>query len=122
MQLFKRQRKLAMQQAPAWSANQGNCGGAHQVVGDGGYTVYDVHDRSLRQTAAATELLARVDAGIRTLGQLARLAGAIGGGFLATELGTRGALTLAAAILGAAAIVACARVSLRRNSSRTSST
>jgi hypothetical protein len=91
---------------------------AHQVVGDGGYTVYDVHDRSLRQTAAAPELLARVDAGIRTLGQLARLAGAVGGGYLATELGTRAGLTLAAAILAAAAIVACAQVYLRSISSR----
>jgi MFS family permease len=40
---------------------------AHQVIGDGGYTVHDVHDRTLRQTAVAPELLARVDAGIRTV-------------------------------------------------------
>ena len=70
---------------------------AHQVVGDGGYNVYDVHDRTLRQTVAAPELRARVDAGIRTLGQLARLAGAVGGGLIATAIGTRSALVLSAA-------------------------
>jgi len=77
----------------------------HQVVGDGGYNLYDVHDRTLRQTAARPELLARVDAGIRTLGQLARLTGAIGGGLIATALGTRSALVLSAAIYVVALLV-----------------
>ena len=76
---------------------------AHQVVGDGGHVVYDVHDRTLRQTAAAPEFIARVDAGIRTLGQIARLAGAVGGGILATAVGTRPALALAAAFYAVAA-------------------
>jgi len=76
---------------------------AHQVVGDGGHVIYDVHDRTLRQTAAAPELLARVDAGIRALGQAARLAGALGGGLLATLAGTRPALALAAALYAVAA-------------------
>jgi hypothetical protein len=31
----------------------------HQVVGDGGHIVYDVHDRTLRQTAVSPDLLAR---------------------------------------------------------------
>jgi len=78
---------------------------SHQVIGDGGYAVYDVHDRTLRQTAVGPELLARVDAGIRTLGQLARLVGALGGGMLATFLGTRSALTLAAFVFGTALVV-----------------
>jgi predicted MFS family arabinose efflux permease len=78
---------------------------AHQVVGDGGYNVYDVHDRTLRQAAVAPHLLARVDSGIRTLGQLARLLGAVGGGFIATEIGTRSALALSAAIYVLAFIV-----------------
>jgi predicted MFS family arabinose efflux permease len=81
---------------------------AHQVVGDGGHVVYDVHDRTLRQTVAAPELLARVDAGIRTLGQAARLAGAVGGGILATAAGTRPALALAAALYAVAAGVVLA--------------
>jgi len=78
---------------------------SHQVIGDGGYAVYDVHDRTLRQTAVGPDLLARVDAGIRTLGHLARLAGALGGGVLASFLGTRAALTLAALFFGAALVV-----------------
>jgi len=77
---------------------------AHQVVGDGGHVIYDVHDRTLRQTAVAPGLLARVDAGIRTLGQLARLAGALGGGILATVAGTRPALVLGAILYAAAAV------------------
>lgn len=83
---------------------------AHQVVGDGGYTVHDVHDRTLRQTAVAPELLARVDAGIRTLGQLARLAGAIVGGALATHFGARPALALSAALFAIAAAYAYVRL------------
>ena len=85
---------------------------AHQVVGDGGYIVHDVHDRTLRQSAAP-ELLARVDAGIRTLGQFARLAGAIGGGALATGFGARPALALSAALIAIAAAYAYARLARR---------
>ena len=81
----------------------------HQVVGDGGHAVHDVYDRTLRQSAAP-ELLARVDAGIRTLGLLAQLAGAIGGGTLATHFGTRPALALAAALIAVAAAYALKRL------------
>jgi MFS family permease len=76
-----------------------------QVIGDGGHVVFDIHDRTLRQTAVAPGLLARVDAGIRTLGQLARLAGAVGGGLIATAIGTRSALVLSAAIYVVAFLV-----------------
>lgn len=77
---------------------------AHQVVGDGGRALYDVHDRTLRQTSVGPELLARVDAGIRTLGQVATLIGAIGGGALATVLGARYALVLSAGLLAVASV------------------
>jgi MFS family permease len=87
---------------------------AHQVIGDGGYSVYEVHDRTLRQTAVPADLLARVDAGIRTLGQLARLIGALGGGVLATWLGARQALALSAALFACAAAVAYTRLVARR--------
>lgn len=83
---------------------------AHQVVGDGGQTLRDVHDRTLRQTEVAPELLARVDAGIRTAGQLATLAGAVGGGALATWLGAREALFIAAFLVVLAALVVHARL------------
>lgn len=78
----------------------------HQVLGDSGHIVYEVHDRTLRQTAVAPHLLARVDAGIRTLGHLATLLGALGGGALATVVGARLALTLSATLFMSAAIMA----------------
>ena len=78
----------------------------HQIVGDSGATLYEVHSRTLRQTLAPAALQARVDAGIRTLGQGATLAGALGGGALATWAGTRAALVLSALVLMAAALAA----------------
>ena len=78
----------------------------HQVVGDSGSTVYDVHGRTLRQTAVPQEQLARVDAGIRTLEHIALVAGALGGGWLATWAGARVALVLSALLLLAAALAA----------------
>ena len=83
---------------------------AHQVLGDGGHTVFAVHDRTLRQTAVAPAFLARVDAGIRTLGHLATLAGALAGGVLATAIGVRPALAISAAIFALAAALAYARL------------
>jgi Na+/melibiose symporter-like transporter len=87
---------------------------AHQVIGDGGHIVHDVHDRTLRQTVVSPDLLARVDAGIHTLGQLATLIGAVGGGALATWLGARLALTLSAALFASAAAVTYIRLVARR--------
>ena len=83
---------------------------AHQVIGDGGHTIYDVHDRTIRQTAVEPQLLARADGAIRTVGQVAALLGAIGGGALATIVGARFALALSALLLGAAAVVAYYRL------------
>ena len=79
---------------------------AHQIVGDGGRTVHDVHDRTLRQTSTEPALRARVDAGIRSAGQFATLVGAIGGGAAASAFGTRAALWISAALIAAAACVA----------------
>lgn len=83
---------------------------AQQIIGDGGHTLHEVHHRTLRQTLAPPEMLARVDAGIRASGQLATLVGALGGGALATAIGARTALALAAAVLGAAALLAALRL------------
>ena len=83
---------------------------AHQIIGDGGRTLHDVHDRTLRQTAAPAALLARTDAGLRTAGQLATLVGAVAGGGLASSLGTRTSLWLSAALIAGAAIVAAVRL------------
>lgn len=76
-----------------------------QIVGDAGHTLHDVHDRTLRQTSVPAELLARADAGIRSAGQLATLAGALVGGLLGDALGARSVLWLAVAAGGAAALV-----------------
>lgn len=71
---------------------------AHQVIGDGGRTLFDIHDRTWRQTSVPLESLARADAGVRTLEQAATLAGAVAGGALATVIGAKMALALAAAL------------------------
>lgn len=88
----------------------------HQLVGDAGHTVHDIYDRTLRQTIAPADRLARIDAGIRTLGQIATLAGALGGGALATALGARAALFLAAGLFGLGASFAF--VTLLRRTAR----
>jgi len=86
---------------------------AHQIVGDAGHTVHDVHDRSWRQTAVPAALLARADAGLRFAGQLAMLLGALAGGALATALGTRTALWLATALAAAASLLAAVALTRR---------
>ncbi len=87
---------------------------AQQVVGDSGHTLYAVHDRTLRQVSAPSDLLARVDAVIRTLGHAAKLAGALAGGLLATWFGTRMALGLATGVLAIAAVYAYAVLGNRK--------
>ena len=54
----------------------------HQIVGDAGQTLYEVHDRTLRQTAVDVTLLARADAALRGVGQAATL----GAGVVAARL------------------------------------
>ena len=83
---------------------------ASQIIGDGGHTIHDVHDRTLRQTAVSGDLVARVDGGIRTVAQVATLLGAIGGGALATLIGTRYALAVSAALVAVAAVIAWGRL------------
>lgn len=77
---------------------------AHQVIGDGGDTLHDVHDRTLRQTAVGAAWLARVDAGLRSIGQCATLVGAAAGGVIGTALSARSVLVLSASAFGAAAL------------------
>ena len=84
-----------------------------QTLGDAGHTVHDVHDRTLRQTAVVTALLARVDAAVRGVGQVATLAGAAIGGALGTAIGTRPVLALAAVAFAMAAGVAALTLARR---------
>ena len=85
---------------------------AHQIVGDAGHTLYNIHDRTLRQSAVSAEWLARVDAGIRSAGQFATLAGALTGGALGTAFGARSVLWLAAGTAAAAMTLALLRLKL----------
>jgi len=89
---------------------------AHQIVGDGGHTLHDVHDRTLRQTAVPPELLARADAGIRTVGAWASLAGTLAGGLLGEAFDARTVLWGAVVAGGAAALLAA--LTLGRSVSR----
>jgi Na+/melibiose symporter-like transporter len=84
---------------------------AHQVIGDAGHVLYDVHDRTLRQTAVPSALLARADAGIRSAGQFATLAGALAGGALGTAFGARAVMWLVVATHLAAAVLVAWRLS-----------
>lgn len=77
---------------------------AHQLIGDGGDTLHDVHDRTLRQTAVGAAWLARVDAGLRGIGQCATLSGAAVGGVIGTAVSARSVLVLAACAMGGAAL------------------
>ena len=79
---------------------------AQQIVGDCGHVVHEVHDRTLRQTSVPEALLARADAGIRSAGQCATLAGALFGGVIGTWVGTRSVLVLAAGLFAMAAWLA----------------
>lgn len=78
---------------------------AQQLVGDAGMTLQDIHDRTLRQTAVDAQWLVRVDAGIRSVGQLATLAGALAGGTIGSALDARAALIVSAMLLALAALV-----------------
>jgi predicted MFS family arabinose efflux permease len=78
----------------------------HQLVGDGGQVLHDIHDRTLRQTLVAPDRLAQADAGIRCAGQGARLVAALGGGLIGQLLGARSALVLAVLLFGIAAVLA----------------
>lgn len=78
----------------------------HQLIGDAGSALYEVHDRTLRQALAPSDARARIDAALRTLGLSATVAGALGGAAFATAYGAGPALALSAAFMGVAGVVA----------------
>lgn len=78
---------------------------SHQLVGDAGHTLRNVHDATWRQTATPPDRLARVDGSLRSIGHAVTLAGALGGGAAATVWGARSALIASAVVLGLAALV-----------------
>ena len=77
-----------------------------QIVGDAGGMAYGIADRTLRQSYAAPEFLARVDASVRTLGYTATLIGALVSGVLAERYGARALLFASSALIGVAAMAA----------------
>jgi predicted MFS family arabinose efflux permease len=87
---------------------------ANQVLGDGAWTVWEVHDRTLRQVEVPAELLARADAGLRTLSESATLVGALVGGWAASEVGARAALFAAAGLFALAALACFSSNLVRR--------
>ncbi len=102
---------LASATGAGWAAVA--CLAAQQIVGDAGHTLHEVHDRGLRQTAVPAALLARTDAGIRTVGYLATGAGAVIGGWVGTAADARTVLWLAVAAATGAAGVAAAKLARR---------
>jgi len=81
-----------------------------QVVGDAGAAGAQISDRTLRQSSAPQDRLARVDAGIRTVGYACTLAGALLGGALAEVFGARALLFASSAVIGLAALLAAWRL------------
>ena len=85
---------------------------AQQIVGDGGYVMYEVHQRSLRQRITPPQVLGRVSGAIRFAASLAMLGGTALGGWLGGAIGLRA--TLVAGGCGTAlAALAALRVGAR---------
>ncbi len=85
-----------------------------QLLGDAGHTLYEVHDRSLRQTAVPPDRLARADAGLRCLALAGTLAGMLAGGLLGECLGAAWVLWLGVAAAAAAALLAALTLAQHR--------
>jgi MFS family permease len=79
-----------------------------QVVGDGGYVLYEVHQRSLRQRITPAHLLGRVGGALRLLNGAAMLGGAAAGGWLGESVGLRATLVAGAGLSALAAAAALA--------------
>jgi predicted MFS family arabinose efflux permease len=76
---------------------------SQQLVGDGGATVFEVNQVSLRQTLTPERMLGRVNAAIRLSGLAAMLIGALAGGVMGEILGLRATLVAGAIAMFAAA-------------------
>lgn len=78
---------------------------AQQVVGDGGATIYEINQTSLRQMIAPGPLLGRINAGTRFAALGATLIGTVAGAVLAQTVGYRPTLVLGALVMLAGTLV-----------------
>jgi len=79
---------------------------AQQIVGDGSYVLYEVHQRSLRQRITPAAVLGRVSGAIRFAASLAMLAGTALGGWLGGTVGLRATLVAGGCCAALAALAA----------------
>jgi predicted MFS family arabinose efflux permease len=77
---------------------------AQQLIGDGGATVFEINQVSLRQTLTPERMLGRVNAAIRLTSLAAMLLGSLAGGVMGETLGLRATLVAGAAVTLAAAL------------------
>jgi len=77
---------------------------AQQLIGDGGATVFEINQVSLRQTMTPERMLGRVNAAIRLTSLAAMLLGSLAGGVMGETLGLRATLFAGAAVTLAAAL------------------
>jgi predicted MFS family arabinose efflux permease len=77
---------------------------AQQLIGDGGATVFEINQVSLRQTLTPERMLGRVNAAIRLTSLAAMLLGSLAGGVMGETLGLRATLFAGAAVTFAAAL------------------
>ena len=76
---------------------------AQQLVGDGGATVYEINQVTLRQAITPERMLGRVNASIRLTALAAMLIGSLTGGLLGETIGLRATLVVGAGFTFAAA-------------------
>jgi len=69
-----------------------------QLIGDFAYTIYEIHTLSLRQTVVPEHLLGRANASMRVLVEGMVPVGALLAGFVATAIGMRMTLLIAACL------------------------
>lgn len=86
---------------------------AQQVIGDGGATIFEINQSSLRQTVAPTRVLGRINAATRSAGLGATLLGIGAGAALAQGSGYRIALLVGAAACLLGALVLLSTPTLR---------
>jgi MFS family permease len=78
---------------------------AQQLIGDGGATLFEIDQTSLRQSIAPPHMLGRINAGTRFVALGATLVGAVLGGILGQTAGYRATLIVGALAMFAAALV-----------------